>query len=399
MKAVEKLIGDLLLRNNCVVIPTFGGFITNQTSAVIDYKNGTMFPPRKSVLFNRQLINNDGLLIKEYSEDQVISYQEAQQKINAVVAEWTAILDAGERINIDRVGYLFLDAERNIGFEQDRFFNLLLESYGLGKVHFITEEDVKIIQHQEEVISISESENPIFTVETSKIEILENQEEKHIVIEHPALKRKIKVWKYVAAAILIPIGFYSFWIPMHSNVLESGILSIKDFNLSYKQQEGIYKIHPINYKKESIQKHETIHEIIDKVSSDAPSVSYKMADDIYINVKITPKNNGISSQEEIVVIPSVAEEKTKPVEVKKVIEPIVSSSLQDFEAVVGSFGSEENAKILINQLKSKGFKAKLIGKVNNLYRVSAGGSTSKEEVNKIINDLKTIGVNGWLLKK
>ena len=59
---IEKLIGDLLLRHNCVVVPSFGGFVAKQVSAVIDYKTGVMHPPKKSLLFNKQLINNDGLL-------------------------------------------------------------------------------------------------------------------------------------------------------------------------------------------------------------------------------------------------------------------------------------------------------------------------------------------------
>ena len=67
MISVEELIGDLLLRNNCVIVPSFGGFVANQSAAIIDYRNGIITPPRKSVLFNRQLINNDGLLIKELS--------------------------------------------------------------------------------------------------------------------------------------------------------------------------------------------------------------------------------------------------------------------------------------------------------------------------------------------
>ena len=54
---IEELIGDLLLRHNCVVIPTFGGFVAGQTSATFDASKGTILPPRKSLLFNKQLIN------------------------------------------------------------------------------------------------------------------------------------------------------------------------------------------------------------------------------------------------------------------------------------------------------------------------------------------------------
>ena len=47
MSTVEELIGDLLLRHNCVVIPSFGGFVAKKTSATIDYKNGVIYPPKK----------------------------------------------------------------------------------------------------------------------------------------------------------------------------------------------------------------------------------------------------------------------------------------------------------------------------------------------------------------
>ena len=74
---IEQLIGDLLLRHNCVVVPSFGGFVAKQTVAVIDTANGVMLPPRKSLLFNKQLINNDGLLIAAFAQASGKSYNEA----------------------------------------------------------------------------------------------------------------------------------------------------------------------------------------------------------------------------------------------------------------------------------------------------------------------------------
>ena len=78
MFTVEELIGNLLLRNNCVIVPSFGGFVAKQTSATIDYKNGVMLPPRKSVLFNRQLVNSDGLLVSEYASANKVIYPTAE---------------------------------------------------------------------------------------------------------------------------------------------------------------------------------------------------------------------------------------------------------------------------------------------------------------------------------
>ncbi|MDP5011107.1 MAG: hypothetical protein NWQ47_07765, partial [Crocinitomicaceae bacterium] len=85
MISVEQLIGDLLLRHNCVIVPTFGGFVANQTSAVIDYTNGVMSPPKKSLMFNRQLVNNDGLLVAEFAANNNLTYDESKSTIDQLV--------------------------------------------------------------------------------------------------------------------------------------------------------------------------------------------------------------------------------------------------------------------------------------------------------------------------
>ena len=66
MFTVEELIGDLLLRHNCVIVPSFGGFVAKQSSATIDYKNGVMLPPGKSVMFNRLTRNELISRMEEY---------------------------------------------------------------------------------------------------------------------------------------------------------------------------------------------------------------------------------------------------------------------------------------------------------------------------------------------
>ena len=141
MISVEQLIGDLLLRHNCVIVPTFGGFVANQSSATIDYALGTMVPPKKSLLFNRQLINNDGLLVSEYARINAVTYTDASDHVLKTATRWMDTLRRGERVTLENIGQLYFDHERNIRFDQDRFFNLLLQSYGLGKVHFVSEKD------------------------------------------------------------------------------------------------------------------------------------------------------------------------------------------------------------------------------------------------------------------
>ena len=216
MVSVEELIGNLLLRHNCVIVPTFGGFVAKRIPAAIDLEKGIMQPPVKALLFNRQLINNDGLLTAEFASQNALDYSTASGIINKLVDSWNDQLKAGARVAIDRVGFLYFDQEKNVCFEQDRFFNLLLESYGLGKVHFTPVEDAPVVLVEEDKLSLEEPK----------------------IIEHPALKARSNAWKYVAAACFLPIAFYSYWIPAKTNVLQSGMISAKDFNPFHKNALG-----------------------------------------------------------------------------------------------------------------------------------------------------------------
>lgn len=383
MVSVEQLIGELLLRHNCVIIPSFGGFVAKQASATIDYKTGVMSPPRKSLLFNRQLINNDGLLVAELAVANAIPYNEAVEVVSTLVGSWNDQLRRGERITIDKVGFLFFDQEKNIFFEQDRFFNLLLESYGLGKVHFLTESDVQLVQHSAiEKTTISEKTKDVpsaivFDTETISINPVETEA---IVFEHPAIQKRSKVWRYVAAACLAPVAFYSFWLPVKTDVLESGMISLNDFNPFYKTEIGVYKkisgIQP--EKKES---YKTLEESISELPEDVTVFSYEYDEDLYIPVRL--KSNGELNNDSTVKTP-----------VKS-----ATQSNGNLEFIVGCFSNESNAENLVQTLKSKGFNAYILDVKNGLSRISAGNAISELEMAELIEKAKSQGFDGWVLKK
>lgn len=384
MVSVEQLIGELLLRHNCVIIPSFGGFVAKQAPAVIDFKSGVMTPPRKSLLFNRQLINNDGLLIAELAVSNSIHYNEATEIVQQLVGKWNEQLRNGFRITIDKVGFLYFDAEKNICFEQDRFFNLLLESYGLGKVHFLTETDVQLAQKTtiERAISVAEGseKQPAIVFDTEKIvaETISTEETK--VIEHPAMRSKTRVWRYVAAACLLPIAFYSFWLPMRTNVLESGMISIKDFNPFYKSQSGSYKKQDLE-KTHNTDKYVTLEESVAGLPSEVKVFSYQYDEDLYIPVRLNDNSSG-KENNDITELPTSGDQ----------------SSLS-CQYIVGCFGSEENANNLVAALKAQGIDAYIYDESNGLKRISAGGSDSEAGLQSLIQDAKAKGFDGWVLKK
>ena len=211
MYKIEDIVSALLLRHSCVIIPNFGGFVAKTISAKLDLDRGLFLAPSKQLLFNKNLLNNDGLLISEYASLNAIEYSKSQSEIEEFVLDLKSKLNSKQSVHIERVGKLSYDLEGNLVFEQDRYFNLLLSSYGLSQVQFIANKEPEI----------------------NEPSIIDKK------IKEKAPIRKITYLKY-AAACLLPLAFYSFWIPTHSGVLESGLISFKDFNPFYKKEIGAY---------------------------------------------------------------------------------------------------------------------------------------------------------------
>lgn len=402
--SIEKLIGDLLLRHNCVVVPSFGGFVAKQTAATIDKVNGIMLPPKKSLLFNRQLINNDGLLVASFAKEMGITFDEAAKQVQILVENWSKALNEGERVVIDKVGFLFLDQEKNIGFEQDRYFNLLLHSFGLGKVHFVSEEDIQLVNQpvsinpqivHEPVAEHKVRETPIITLIPEGIEIVEEVETEAPIISISIAKTSTtKLWRYAAVAILIPIAFYSYWIPMKTNVLESGIFAVQDFNPFHRASKGNYerKELPIKLNKNN-PTFISVQDEIEKLDANVQVWSYPFSEKLFIPIKIE------SSPKEL--IPEVAPQE---VEAPAVETPIENTKVVNTEStyylITNCFGSVSNAQNFVSLLKSKGFDAQIVDTKNGLQRVSAGKSANASELKLIQSKVEALDIQGsWILKK
>lgn len=126
---IHQYIKELLLLNDCVIIPEFGGFVANYKPSTID--NNQFFPPTKEIAFNNKLVSNDGLLINYISEIEKIDYSSARQKIESFVEETNLNLERNRNVYFEGVGYMHYDSRENLLFEPQLKQNLLVESYGL----------------------------------------------------------------------------------------------------------------------------------------------------------------------------------------------------------------------------------------------------------------------------
>ena len=59
MIELERHIEILLLTNDCVIIPNFGGFMAHYRAAHFDERDNSFLPPTRTVGFNHALKLND----------------------------------------------------------------------------------------------------------------------------------------------------------------------------------------------------------------------------------------------------------------------------------------------------------------------------------------------------
>lgn len=126
---ISQYIREILLLNDCVIIPEFGGFVANYKPAKVE--NNQFFPPTKEVAFNNKLVSNDGLLINFISEAEGIGYFSAKQKLESFVDETLLNLEKKRNVYFEGIGYLHYDSRENLQFEPQLKDNLLVDSYGL----------------------------------------------------------------------------------------------------------------------------------------------------------------------------------------------------------------------------------------------------------------------------
>jgi hypothetical protein len=142
---IANYISDLLYRYNCIIIPNFGGFVTNKISAKIDEASNTLYPPKKQITFNSHLKENDGLLANYIATSENISFEKASKAIDLAVIEWKNEIQTTP-LQIGSVGVLVLNEREQIIFEPNKTVNYLTASFGLSPI-----ESLYIKRYQEQV--------------------------------------------------------------------------------------------------------------------------------------------------------------------------------------------------------------------------------------------------------
>ena len=152
---LSKYISDLLYRYECVIVPGFGGFVSNTVSSTVNHFTHTFNPPTKKISFNSQLKNNDGLLANFISASENISFEEAKAKIEEKVERWKLELQKNDVV-FNGIGSLSLNKEQNIIFEPIESTNYLASSYGLESFQ---SSSIKRLEYKQKVSQLDTTEH------------------------------------------------------------------------------------------------------------------------------------------------------------------------------------------------------------------------------------------------
>lgn len=128
---IANYISDLLYRYECVIVPDFGGFVTNEISAKVNHFTYTFYPPTKQISFNSHLKNNDGLLANHIASVEKIPFNDAVLNIKKATDQWKKSLKK-ESVEVSKIGSLTLNKEGKIIFEPTVSENYLTSSFGLS---------------------------------------------------------------------------------------------------------------------------------------------------------------------------------------------------------------------------------------------------------------------------
>ena len=203
MIELERHIEILLLSNDCVIVPGFGGFMAHHVDARYDEQENLFLPPQRTIGFNPQLTLNDSLLAQSYIEAYDISYPEALRRIEDEVRELRQHIETNGCYELFDLGTIRLNDLGKFEFEPCEAGILTPELYGLSS--FIMKPTVSSEQSDPAIIYNAEKEVGPFDILVDD----ENDEQERTI--------KLSTLRNIAVACITIIAFFFISSPIDNS--------------------------------------------------------------------------------------------------------------------------------------------------------------------------------------
>lgn len=414
MKELTKHIEALLLENDCVILPQFGGFVTNHAPARWVEDEHLFLPPYRTVGFNPQLKINDGLLVQSYMVTHDATYPEATRLVEAAIESMCECLYKSGVVELHGIGILHRNIEGDYHFIPAEGGVISPSFYGFSSLGMKTLDELAEVRLQE-------NNQPSDMVDEEEISTPVIQNKNHtltIKIRHEWLANAAAV----AAAVVL---FFLLSTPVGNTYIEEenyaslGSVNVfeqvKECSLittlleTPKQKASVAEARPVAAK--PVAKAETSKaeapkkEAKAETSAESVPAPAKKESPAPV-VKETQTSTPVVAEKKAATTPAPVKAET-PVKAEKKEAPAPTpvkatpkAKTVTYNIIVASVGSEADAGQAISDFAEKGYPGAFLIKGNGRFRIAIAAFENEAEAYRKANEMKqnVIFKDAWVLK-
>lgn len=357
-------IETLLLENDCVIVPGFGGFVAHYSPATHVKEENIFLPPTRTIGFNPQLKLNDGVLVQSYMSAYDTSFADASRIVEKEVNEFISLLHEEGKAHLDNIGEIHYNIYGNYEFVPYDYKITTPSLYGLDSFEM---HELSVLQQKEKVWIPTHPEKERKTFEIS--------------INHAYLRN-------AAAMIAAIVLFFAFSTPVeNTDVQKNNYAQLLPSELFEQIEKQSVAVTPVYVKSDAMQQTKKPSA---SSSTKTPSTKKHTADKVKTSKPIAVREVKVTKQE----MPATTHTTAPAVKSQKSVN-------HPFHIIVAGGISLKDAETIATQLKSKGFANAKVLNMDGKVRVSISSFDNRNEATKQLLELRKNETykNAWLLAK
>lgn len=354
-------IETLLLENDCVIVPGFGGFVAHYSPATRVKEENIFLPPTRTIGFNPQLKLNDGVLVQSYMSAYDTSFADASRIVEKEVNEFIGLLHEEGKAHLDNIGEIHYNIYGNYEFVPYDYKITTPSLYGLDSFEI---HELSALQQKEKVLvpTYQEKEKKTFEISINRAYL-----------------------RNAAAMIAAIVLFFAFSTPVeNTDVQKNNYAQLLPSELFEQIEKQSVAVTPVYVKNDAAQQAKKLS--ASSASTKTSSAKKHTTDKAKTSKPIAVREVKVVKQETAAPAPAVKSQE---------------SANHPFHIIVAGGISLKDAEVIANQLKSKGFADAKALNTDGKVRVSISSFNNRDEATKQLLELRKNETykNAWLLAK
>ena len=354
-------IETLLLENDCVIVPGFGGFVAHYSPATRVKEENIFLPPTRTIGFNPQLKLNDGVLVQSYMSAYDTSFADASRIVEKEVNEFIGLLHEEGKAHLDNIGEIHYNIYGNYEFVPYDYKITTPSLYGLDSFEI---HELSALQQKEKVLipTYPEKEKKTFEISINRAYL-----------------------RNAAAMIAAIVLFFAFSTPVeNTDVQKNNYAQLLPSELFEQIEKQSVAITPVYVKNDAAQQAKKFS--ASSASTKTSSAKKHTTDKAKTSKPIAVREVKVVKQETAAPAPAVKSQE---------------SANHPFHIIVAGGISLKDAEAIATQLKSKGFADAKALNTDDKVRVSISSFNNRDVATKQLLELRKNDTykNAWLLAK